>query len=143
MNGLTERDISDLEKSYAKCPGKSVGMLFGLQRTKKIKSLMHWVQDFTRVDKVPTFKELDKESFTRAIAVLVHRELIWSKESKDASAVSAEASPGKLKDERKWAEWIAGFENMPSTILGVNGVTFSYVIREKEATEPEGHDTFV
>ena len=99
MNGLTERDISYLEKSYAKRPGKTGGIFFVLQRTKKIKSLMHWVQDFTRVDEVPTFKDMDKESFTRAIAVAAQRALIREKESKDASAVSAEASPGKLKNE--------------------------------------------
>ena len=104
---------------------------------------MHWVQDFTCVDKVLMFNTLDKESFTRSIAVVAQRALIQDKELKDASAVSAEASPGKLKDERKWTEWIADFENMVSTILGVNGVPLSYVIREKEATEPEGHDTFV
>ena len=101
------------------------------------------MQDFTCVDDVPTFKDLDKEPFTRSIAVAAQRVLIREKKSKDASAVSAEASPGKLKDERKWTEWIAGFENILSTILGVNGVTVSYVIREKEATKPEGHDTFV
>ena len=79
----------------------------------------------------------------RAVAVAAQRALIRDKESKDASAVSAEVSPGKLKDERKWTEWIAGFENMLSTILGVNIVPLSYVICEKEATNPEGHDTFV
>ena len=104
MNGLTERDISDLKKSYAKRPGKTGGVFFGLQRTKKIKSLMHWVQYFTRVDEVPTFKDMDKESFTRAIAVAAQRDLIRDKESKDASTVSAEAPPGKLKDEREWTE---------------------------------------
>ena len=67
MNGLTERDISDLEKSYAKRPGKTGGIFFRLQRTKEIKPLMHWVQDFIRVDKVPTFKDLYNESFTRTI----------------------------------------------------------------------------
>ena len=41
MNGLTERDISDLEKLYAKRPWKTGGVFFGLQLTKKIKSLMH------------------------------------------------------------------------------------------------------
>ena len=61
MNGLTERDISYLEKSYAKRPGKTGGIFFGIQRTNKIKSLMHWVQDFTRVDEVTTFNTLDKE----------------------------------------------------------------------------------
>ena len=61
MNGLTERDISYLEKSYAKRPRKTGGIFFGIQRTNKIKSLMHWVQDFTRVDEVTTFNTLDKE----------------------------------------------------------------------------------
>ena len=74
------------------------------------------MQVFTRVDEVPTFTELDKESFTRAITVSAQRALIRDKESKDTSTVSVEASLGKLKDERKWTEWIAGFENMPSTL---------------------------
>ena len=66
-----------------------------------------------------------------AIAVSAQRDLFRDKESKDYGAVSAEAFPGKLKDECKWTEWITGFENMLSTILGVNGVPLSYVIREK------------
>ena len=72
-----------------------------------------------------------------SIAVAAQRALIWASESKNASAVSAEALPGKLKDERKLTNWIAGFKNMLSMILGVNGVPFSYVIWEKEETEPE------
>ena len=40
MNGLTEQDILDIEKSYANRPGKTGGIFFGIQRTKKIKSLM-------------------------------------------------------------------------------------------------------
>ena len=32
---------------------------------------------------------------------------------------------------------------MLSMILGVNGIPLSYVIPEKEATKPEGHDTIV
>ena len=76
INGLMERDISDIKNSYANRHGKTRGILFGIQRTKKIKSLMHWVQEFNRVDEVPTFKELDKESFTRAIVVAAQRALI-------------------------------------------------------------------
>ena len=66
MNGLTEHNISDLKKSYVKRPGKTGGVLFGLQRTKEIKSLMHWVQDFTGVDEVPTFKDMEKELWSSA-----------------------------------------------------------------------------
>ena len=79
MNGLTEREISDIERSYANRPGKTGGIFFGIQRTKKIKSLMHWVQDFTCVDEGPTFKELYKESFTMAIAVSAQRNLFRDK----------------------------------------------------------------
>ena len=87
------------------------------------------MQYFTRVEKVPTFKDLDKDSFVRSISVASQRDLIRDKELKDASAVSAEASPGKLNNERKCTECIAGFENMLSAILGLNGVPLSYVIR--------------
>ena len=60
MKGLTERDIYDLERSYAKHPLKAGGVVFGLQCTKTIKLLMHWVQDFIRVNKVLTFDDFDK-----------------------------------------------------------------------------------
>ena len=43
MNGLTEQEISDLKNSYANRPLKTGGIFFGLQRTKKIKSLIHWM----------------------------------------------------------------------------------------------------
>ena len=61
----------------------------------------------------------------------------------DSSSVSSEASIGKLKDNRKWNEWITVFENMLSKILGVNGVPLSYVVRENPEPPLEGHDTFV
>ena len=60
MNGLTERDISYFENFYANRPRKTGGIFFGLQRTKKIKSLMHWVQDFTRV--IAGVNRLDRKS---------------------------------------------------------------------------------
>ena len=85
MNGLIERDISDLEKSYANCPGKTGVIFFGLQRNNKIKALMHWVQYFIRVDEVPTFNTLENESFMRDITVASQRALIREKESKNVS----------------------------------------------------------
>jgi hypothetical protein len=115
-------------------------MYFGLQRTKRLKATLHWVQDFARVSKVPTLEELTQESFKAAISRAAQRADIRKKEAKDASSVSSEASPGKLKDNKKWQEWITGFENMLSTLLGVNGVPLLYVIREKEEAEPEGRN---
>jgi len=94
----------------------------------------------------PTLEGLTQESFKAAISIAAHRADIRKKEAKDASSVSSEASPGKLKDDKKWQEWITGFKNMLLTLLGVNGVPLLYVIhviREKEEAEPEGHNMFV
>ena len=143
MVDLTEKDITELQESYAKRTQNAGRMYFGLQRTKRLKATLHWVQDFARVSEVPTLEGLTQESFKAAISIAAQRADIRKKEAKDASSVSSEASPGKLKDDKKWQEWITGFENMLSTLLGVNGVPLLYVIREKEEAEPEGHNTFV
>ena len=104
-------------------------MIFGLQKTKRLKSMIYWVQDFARVRETPKIYELDEASFRATLRVAAQRLTIRKQEAKDASSVSSKASPGKLKDDRKWNEWITGFENMLSTILGVNSVPLSYVVR--------------
>jgi len=143
MVDLTEKDITELQESYAKRTQNAGRMYFGLQRTKQLKATLHWVQDFARVSEVPTLEGLTQDSFKAAISIAAQRADIRKKEAKDTSSVSSEASPGKLKDNKKWQEWITGFENMLLTLLGVNGVPLLYVIREKEEAEPEGHNTFV
>ena len=92
--------------------------------------MIHWVQDFSRFSETPNIDELDEASFRAALGVAAQRSTIQKQESKYASSVSREASPGNLKNDRKWNEWITGFENILSTILGVNGVPLSYVVRE-------------
>jgi hypothetical protein len=139
---LTEKDITELEESYAKRTPNAERMYFGLQRTKQLKATLHWVQDFARVSEVPTLEGFTQEYFKATISVAAQRADIRKKEAKDASSVSSEALPGKLKDNKKWQEWIMGFENMLST-FGVNGVPLVYVIREKEEAESEGHNTFL
>ena len=54
------------------------------------------------------------------------------------------ASPGKLKDGRKWDQWYPALENMLGLLIGVMEVPLLYIIRTKE-TPDEGivYDTFV
>lgn len=144
MLDITEKDISDLSESYAKRTVNDGRIIFGLQRTKRLKAMLHWVQDFYRVSAEPSIDGINAISFKEALAVAAKRAVIRKQEAKDSSSVSSEASPGKLKNgEKQWTEWITGFENMLSTLLGVNGVPLSYVVRELEEPAPEGHDTFV
>ena len=98
---LTEKDVSDLEYSYSKRTVADGRLIFGLQRTKRLKSMIHWVQDFARVSDRPNIDDLDEASFRAALGVAVQRSTTRKQEAKEASSVSSEASPGKLKDDRK------------------------------------------
>ena len=122
MLELTKKDISDLDYSYSKRTAADGRLTFGLQRTKHLKSMIHWVQEFSRVSKMPNIDDLDEAPLRVAFGVSAQRSTIRNQEAKDSSSVSSKASHGKLKDDRKWNEWITGFENILSTILGVNGV---------------------
>ena len=44
MLELTEKDILDLEYSYSKRTATDGRLIFGLQKTKRLKSMIHWVQ---------------------------------------------------------------------------------------------------
>ena len=56
----------------------------------------------------------------------------------DSEKKSKEASPGLLKSEREWIDWKAKFANYCSSLVGVNGVSLSYVIRENDNPPTEG-----
>ena len=79
-------------------------LIFGLQKTNHIKSMIHWVQDFARVIETPNIDDLDEASFRAALGVAAHRSTIRKQEAKYFSSVSSEASPRKLKDDQKWNE---------------------------------------
>ena len=49
MLELTKKDISDLEYSYSKRTAADGRLISGLQKTKRLKSMIHWVQEFSRV----------------------------------------------------------------------------------------------
>ena len=102
MLELTEKDISDLEYSYSKRTAADGRLIFGLQNTKRLNSMIHWVQDFDRVSETPNIDNLYEASFRAALGVATQRSTIHKQEEKDASSVSSEASPSKLKDNRKW-----------------------------------------
>ena len=140
---LNEKDIGNLAESYVKRTVADGRFIFGLQRTKRLKAMIHWIQDFQRVSDVPTTGGLNQATFREELIVAANRADIRKIEAASASSISSEASPGKLKDERKWNNWVVGLENMLSSIPGVRGVPLTYVIRSNVNPDPDGHDTFV
>ena len=101
MLELTKTNILDLEYSYSKRTAADGRLIFGLQQTKRLKSMIHWLQEFTRVSETPNIDDLDEVSFRAALGLAAQRSTTRKQEAKDASSVSSEASPRKFKDGRK------------------------------------------
>ena len=76
MLELTEKDISDLEYSYSNPTAADGRLIFGMQKTKRRKSMIHRLQDFARASKTPNIDELYEASFRAALGVAAQRSTI-------------------------------------------------------------------
>ena len=76
MLELAKKVILDLEYSYSKRTAADGRLIFGLQKTKRLKSMIHWVQDFARVSETPNIDKLYEASFRAALGVAAQRSTI-------------------------------------------------------------------
>ena len=130
---MTAKEMSDLADSYTKRTVADGRIHFGLQRTRRLKSLILWVKDHRRCNELPTVVGMTQEQFRTALSTADARETIRKSEADSSDTISA---PGKLKDERKWDTWMLQLENYLSRIVGVLGVPLAYVIRIIENADP-------
>jgi hypothetical protein len=132
---LVDKDICDMAEEFAKRTSASGRMTFGLGRTKKLISVIHWIQDCFRTDDDPNHTAFDEQALAEA-----QSHAHGCKSDIDLVDMNAKAAvPGKFKDERKWHEWELAFGNYLSVIPGVNGIPLLYVIR-KEAEPQDGEE---
>ena len=135
LNDIEEKDIRDMAGSFQK---RTIAnrINFGMRRTKWLIAMMHWVQDFYRCSKQPTIDDfISANDFKQALSTAAQRASLRKVDTDQVDTISKAASPGKLKDERKWPEWYPPFVNYLSTIPGVYGVPLSYVVRENQAPD--------
>ena len=133
LSNMKEKDIRDLAESYSRRTVADGRVIFGIRRIRYMIGLIHWVQDFIRIDEHPTIEGIDgAEALKVALDMAYQRADVRKIEKDQSDTVSKAADPGKFKDERKWSEWEPAFTNYLSTIPGVNGIPLSYVIREIE-----------
>ena len=138
IQSLTEKDITELSESFGRRTVTNGRIDFGIRRTKRLKFMMHWVQDFYRVSMIPTTDGLDQATFLTAITVAGQRADV-RKQMKDQQDEKAKvASPGPLISESKWTDWEPKFINYLSSLLGMNGIPLSYVIRENDQPDRIG-----
>ena len=56
IQALTEKDIKDLQESFARRTAQNDRINFGIRRTKRLKNMMHWVQDFIAYPQPPLLR---------------------------------------------------------------------------------------
>ena len=138
IQDLSEKDVTELSESFARRTAQNDRIIFGICRTKRIKHMMHWVQDFYRVSSTPTTVGLDGDTFLAALTVAGERADV-RKLLRDQSDEKAKvASPGPLVSENKWIEWEPKFVNYLSTLIGMNVVPLSYIVRENDNPDHVG-----
>lgn len=137
---LNEKDITTMNSGFSNRTANDGRMHFGTNRTKRIKALIHWVQDFYRVSKVPTIIGLSQVLFKAELERALAREEIRKSLRELTKTATDAASPGPLEKEKQWKEWEEKFINYLRLHLGVNGGCLAYVIREN--TEPDHGGNF-
>ena len=140
LNVLNEKDITAMSSDFSHRTANNGRIYFGTNRTKRIKALIHWVQDIYRVSKVPTIVGLSQTLFRAELERALAREEIRKSLRELTKTATDEASPGPLEKEKQWKEWEEKFINYLRLHLGVNGVCLAYVIREN--TNPEHGGNF-
>ena len=133
MKGLTYKDVRDLRDSFASRTRNEGKIYFGINRTKRLQSLIDYVQDQERINKpIDITTYANAAEFVEALNVSKERAEVRANDEESMEARAKEASPGKLTGEQVWDKWEQLLVNMLSILIGVQGVPLLYVIREVE-----------
>lgn len=132
---LTEKDITTMSTDFSGRTQVNGRINFGTRRTKKLKSLVHWVQDFYRVSEEPGIVGLSENIFKSQLERALIRSDIRKSMALQTKTAADAASPGPLESEKQWKQWEEKFCNYARTHIGTNGIPLSYIIRENE--EPD------
>ena len=131
---LGENDIESLVSSYASRRIAADRINLGLAIQRRLKGLMHYVQDCYRVDRDPNHLEVDIPVVEAALQRSIIRKSFCSQRETNAKA----ADPGKFIP-KKWHQWENAFDNYLSVLPGSTGIPLAYIIRKEEnVNEPLG-----
>ena len=103
-------------------------VLFGTRRTKLLKALIHWNEDFFRVSQIPSIIWLTKNVLKDQLQRVLARFDIPKALQDQMLTTDSAANPGLLKSKKEWKEWEEKFVNYAGAHLGVGGVPLSYII---------------
>jgi hypothetical protein len=86
-----------MAEEFSKHTAANGRMTFGLERTKKLTGLMHWIQDCSRCNDDPDHTVFDEDALAEAQSCAQIRKSDLELDDMNTKA----ANPGKFKDKRK------------------------------------------
>ena len=106
---LLKEDIDAMAKSFAGRTTQNGRIIFGTNRTKRLRAVANWVQDFKRISQDPTIRGFNETTFKAALLKAESQEKICC--ALKETNIPSNASPGPLVRESKWKEWEEKFVN--------------------------------
>jgi hypothetical protein len=108
---LTEKDVTTMSSDFGGSQAVRDHIHFGTRRTKSVKGLVNWVQDFYHVSETPSIIGLNEITFQQQLERALARADIRASLKNQGSTAANTATPGALKSEKQWKEWEEKFVN--------------------------------
>lgn len=137
---LTDEDIKNMIKDGVTFGGTRTKVRFPTKPRKRLVSIIEWAKDRIKLNEPVSLANSGietKDEFINAIKLAYSRKTIRELEKDTLEAQLKVASPGKLKDEKSWEDWVTGLETTLTLIRGVTEVPLVYVIR-RDKSPPDG-----
>ncbi len=130
---VTENDMGDMAEAFSKKTNAEGKIIFRHSQTKRLKRLMHWIQDCYQCNNQVDHNNFDLNAMHEALDRAATRKV----EADQSDTTSTAVKPKKLVEESDWPSFNQAFQNYLSTIPGVFGVPLKYVIRDIKVPESE------
>jgi hypothetical protein len=134
-------EIQEATKSFSRLPVDA--FVLSPHTTKRLVQLTLWAKDKARLYEVPMFPNATTQvSFASQINETQRQDSIRTERKKTGEALSSVRIDPPLKSSAGWEGWMVAVEAALTLAYGSKGVPLSYVIRENEAPQPNGHATW-
>ena len=145
FGSFTEKGILAMIKDGVIYQGRTK-VKFPMSKQTYLKMMIDWAKDRKKINAPITLVDAGLTSPKRFISAITEAGLRreFREKAKDAHDTQLKAaSPGKLKDEKNWEDWLTGLQTTLTLIRGVTDVPLLYVIRDNEFPTPgEVYHTF-
>ena len=122
---LEERDITDLVTTYESKRDATIRITFGLTVTRRLKELLHWVQDQHRCRSPTITSDVTISLLTQALQQASARKSFILKKEVNTKI----AKFRKFSKESTWKTWRDAFINYISVLPGTSSIPLVYIVR--------------